>query len=275
VSDNKLLGMPSTPVFISSTFSDLLQYRQSVIEVIVRLQLVVEGMEYFGASPETPKELCLDRLRKSQFYILVVAMKYGSIDPETGKSFTQLEYEEAQRIGIPTLVYLIDEEKQPVLPKDVEFGEGAKKLRQFKDQVLTKHGANFFTSPHDLSAKISQDLPKLVEENGQFVNRGELTRLTEELPRADWINDEVFEFLKKKTLICFDNVPSDILLRELMEFLFVGDRMSAAYLLSRKGKTDLLIAINQLMEMEKTLWTIVKIEAERIHEKKTEQYEDT
>jgi hypothetical protein len=38
-----------------------------------------------------------------------------------------LEYDEAQRANLPSLVYIIDEENQPLLPKYVETGPGAER----------------------------------------------------------------------------------------------------------------------------------------------------
>ena len=48
---------------------------------------------------------------------------------------TRLEYDEAQRLELPSLIYIIDEENQPILPKHVETGPGAEKLRALKEQL--------------------------------------------------------------------------------------------------------------------------------------------
>ena len=112
------------PVFVSSTCTDLQPYRAAVREALHRLEVVVRGMEYFGALPETPKEECLRIVRGCRAYVGVFAMRYGNVDPESGKSFTHLEYEEAQRLKLPSLIYLMDEERQPVLPANVDVGIG-------------------------------------------------------------------------------------------------------------------------------------------------------
>jgi len=100
--------MQSVAIFVSSTFIDLQTHRAAVRDVLVRLKAEVNGMEYFGALPEFPKEECLRILRSCQFYVGVIGMRYGSIDSETGKSFTHLEYEEAQRLRLPSLIYILD-----------------------------------------------------------------------------------------------------------------------------------------------------------------------
>ena len=78
----------SFPVFVGSTFHDLQPYRAAVREVLQRLETVVRGMEYFGSLPETPKEECLRIVRTCRAYIGIFAMRYGSLDPATGKSLT-------------------------------------------------------------------------------------------------------------------------------------------------------------------------------------------
>jgi hypothetical protein len=61
-------------------------------------------------------------------------MRYGSIPDGYDRSMTHLEYDEAQRLELPSLIYMIDEDNQPLLPKYVETGPGAEKLRAFKRQ---------------------------------------------------------------------------------------------------------------------------------------------
>ena len=89
-------------------------------------------------------------------------MRYGSLDEKSGKSMTHLEYEEAQKLGLPTLIYLIDEEKQPVIPKLVDTGENATKLEELKSDLKKRFTVSFFTTPEHLSRMISQDLPEVL-----------------------------------------------------------------------------------------------------------------
>ena len=104
-------------LFISSTFADLERHRSLVRDAVAKLELGSKAMELFGALPDTPKEECLRLVRSAQAFVGIFGMRYGHVDPETGKSLTQLEYEEAQALCLPTLVYLINEDTHPVLPK--------------------------------------------------------------------------------------------------------------------------------------------------------------
>ena len=246
------------PVFVSSTFSDLQPYRATVREALHRLEAVVRGMEYFGATPETPKDECLRIVRTCRAYVGIFAMRYGSIDPDTGKSFTHLEYDEAQRLRLPSLIYLLDEERQPVLPRNIDFGESGEKLQALKAYLRQRHVVSFFTTPEDLAVRISQDLPALAQRMGQDVSPSELARLVESLPRVKWLTDEVFEFLKKEIGAIAEPIHPDILLREVIELLLVGDRLASLFLISRRTTLEGLTAINLLREIEKKLFAILE-----------------
>lgn len=145
-------------VFISSTYKDLVPYRQKVNEAIQRLQQVVVGMEWFGSDPDSPMETCIRRVKESSIFILIVGFRYGSISPQLDKSITQVEYETAIEANIPTLVYIIDD-AQPVSLQDVDF-ENSSKLQEFKKKLKSNHVISTFTTPDDLGLKVLSDLQR-------------------------------------------------------------------------------------------------------------------
>ena len=238
------------PVFVGSTFLDLEAHRAAVRDAIHRLEGVVRGMEFFGSLPETPKEECLRIVRSCRAYVGLFAMRYGSVDESTGKSLTHLEYEEAQRIGLPSLIYLVDEDRQPVLPRHIDFGEGAEKLRSLKKLLRERHVVSLFSSPEDLAAKVTRDLPALASRSGFEVREGELSRIVAAIPRVDWLNEERFAFLKKEIGEVAAPIPSDAVLREAIEFILSGDNMAATFLITRTTKLDIRSAIDLLTTME-------------------------
>lgn len=91
-------------IFVSSTFIELEVHRRLVRDAIARLELTFKAMEFFGALPDTPKAECLRLVRASNIFVGIIGMRYGFVDPNDGKSMTQLEYEEAQAIRLPTLM---------------------------------------------------------------------------------------------------------------------------------------------------------------------------
>jgi hypothetical protein len=182
-------------VFIGSTFEDLQPYRAAVMETLHRLELAVVGMEYFGSQPQAPVDACLASIQKCQAYLGIFAMRYGSVDPGTGKSITQLEYEEAQRLSLPSLIYLLNEDCQPILPKYVDTGVGAEQLRRLKTELRAKHVVSFFTTPDDLAKRIVLDVPGLAALAGAEVRQSELSKIIAAAPRIDWLNEQRFQFL--------------------------------------------------------------------------------
>jgi hypothetical protein len=65
---------------------------------------------------------------------------------------------------------MIDEENQPLLPKYIETGPGAEKLRAFKEHLKKCHVVSFFTTPEDLRARILHDVPALLKEIGAEIS---------------------------------------------------------------------------------------------------------
>ena len=198
-------------------------------------------------------------------------MRYGSIDADSGKSFTHLEYQDAVRLRLPILIYLIDEDRQPVLPKYIDFGEAGEKLREFKRKLKKNHVVSFFTSPEDLAVRVSQDLPALVERFGATIHRGELAKVVESLPRVAWLTPERFAFLKMEVGNAAAVVPSDELLQETLEFLLAGDRLAAVFLVSRRAKLDLREATDALMEIERRVFAVVERGAKILSERQDGQ----
>lgn len=262
------------PVFVGSTFVDLEPYRASVREALHRLEAVVRGMEYFGSLPETPKEECLRIVRGCRAYVGIFAMRYGSLDPATGQSLTHLEYDEAQRIGLPSLIYLLDEDRQPVLPRFVEAGEGAGKLRALKQTLRERHVVSLFTTPDDLGAKLTRDLPQVASRTGFEVRQGELSRVVSSLPRIDWLTDERFAFLKREMGEAALPIASDATLREIIEFILSGDNMAATFLITRTSQLDVRASIDLLMKIEERIKEVVKRGVEKISKNRTSDTDD-
>ena len=161
------------PIFVGSTFEDMKGYRRAVQDALTQLETVVRGMEYFGSKPGTPVDECLRVVGSCQVYIGMFGMRYGSIPEESAISMTHLEYDEAQRCELPSLIYILDEDAQPILPKHVETGPGAESLRRLKEQLRRAHLVSSFTTPENLSARILHDVPEVLTEIGTAVD-GEL-----------------------------------------------------------------------------------------------------
>ena len=94
-------------VFLSSTLLDLREERQVVLEALRKKHASTLAMEYFLASPETPRETALENLRKSDVMVLVIGFKAGSLLPDgSGSTYTSAEYDELLTLGRDALVFV-------------------------------------------------------------------------------------------------------------------------------------------------------------------------
>jgi hypothetical protein len=140
-------------VFISSTFRDLINERQAVLKAILELDHMPAGMELFPASDEQAWGLIQDVINGSDYYVLLVGGRYGSLDEE-GISYTEKEYDYARKTKKPVIPLL---HKNPDnLPRDkTETNqEGWEKLESFRKKVESKHTCVYWESAEDLKAKV-------------------------------------------------------------------------------------------------------------------------
>lgn len=150
-------------IFVSSTKEDLIPYREAVETVLTGMEHIPLGMEYFVSSPDSPIDVCLATVRRSQLYIVIVGMRYGSIEEGSGKSFTELEYDEAVKNKIPVLAFIIDEEQCPILPKFVDVGEKAEKLKQFKAKLNSSYQVSRFASIDNLKQLVEKSVRQAID----------------------------------------------------------------------------------------------------------------
>jgi hypothetical protein len=109
-------------------------------------------MEDFGAKNDTPLSACLAKLHESEIFVGIVGHRYGSIAPETGKSFSEIEYDEAVASGKVLLMFLAPEEF-PVAANLIESDELREKQAAFCARVKQKHSLSFF--PEDEEGKLA------------------------------------------------------------------------------------------------------------------------
>ncbi|MDW5327187.1 tetratricopeptide repeat protein [Plantactinospora sp. KLBMP9567] len=108
-----------TGVFISHT-SDMARYPdqavsfvRAAIDAVNRARLVPVDMAYFAARDGLPAVYCQEQVRACDVYVAVVGFRYGSIVPGASVSYTELEFLTATEVGLPRLVFLLDEPPDP------------------------------------------------------------------------------------------------------------------------------------------------------------------
>ena len=163
MSKTKIQSNPIS-IFVSSTYKDLAKYRAEVEKQLIGLEQAVKGMEYFGSSSSTPLDVCRKKLQECQLMILLLGVSYGSIEKNTGKSYTELEYEYAEKLNIPILVYVADLSSPNIeIALNAVDYENKNKLDSFIEKVKNIHLLSYFTSVDDLGKRIAHDVPAELE----------------------------------------------------------------------------------------------------------------
>ena len=149
-------------IFISSTFSDLKEERNKVMQTIMSLDCIPAGMELFPAMDEEQFEFIKRIIDDCDYYLLIVGARYGSMD-DNGVSYTEKEYDYAVSKGIPVIAFLHhDISSLPMSKADLEE-ELRKKLEQFRKKVETGRLVQYWNNADDLNAKVAVSLPKTIK----------------------------------------------------------------------------------------------------------------
>lgn len=88
-------------VFVSSTYVDLKDERQAAVAGILLAGHIPAGMELFTAGDDAQWEVIKRWIKESDVYMLILGARYGSIEPKSGRSYTELEYDYAAELGKP------------------------------------------------------------------------------------------------------------------------------------------------------------------------------
>lgn len=155
-------------VFISSTYIDLKEERKKVWEALEKFDVIVKGMEEFGARKTDPLTTCLTEVEQADIYVGIIGMRFGSEEPQTQKSYTQLEYEKALELQKNILIYLIDEENASVTPSLIQFDK-ANKLASFKSILKERHTVDTFSNAQDLVIKLRRQFEELLTPKEQTI----------------------------------------------------------------------------------------------------------
>src|SRR5690606_18535532 len=133
-------------VFVSSTYIDLRSHRKAAWELLSKFNVTVRGMEQFGARTETPLQTCLLEVEQSDIYVGIIGFRLGTVEPGSGKSYTQIEYERAMNLSKEVFIYLADEENSTVPFKHIDKGEDFEKLEAFKRVLRDRHTVDTYTT---------------------------------------------------------------------------------------------------------------------------------
>lgn len=148
-------------IFISSTYVDLVEPRNKVIEAILKLYHFPIGMEMFSAADDEQWQIIEETIDSSDFYIILIGNRYGSLTKE-GISFTEKEYDYAKKIGVPILTFVKDETLATTPQERENDPVKIQKLQDFRLKVQENKMREVWTNSDDLAHRVSMALMKQI-----------------------------------------------------------------------------------------------------------------
>lgn len=205
-------------VFISSTYSDLIDERRRILDILLMADCIPAGMEAFVATDVEQFEVIKKVIDLCDYYVLIIGKRYGSVNPSTGLSYTEMEYEYAKQQQIPVLVFAIDEAVELPSDKIETDSNKVEALNRFRQNAMTNRLVSLWKTPEELTAALAisimrakneierpgwqraadydeasllRDILNLQKENAQL--KKDLAMAKEELQAITEITDVAFE----------------------------------------------------------------------------------
>ena len=211
-------------VFVSSTYTDLIEERQAAVQAILDAGHIPAGMELFKAGKSQMKTI-RKWIDDSDVYMLILGGRYGSIDKESGLSYTELEYNYALSKNMPVFAIILDDSflftKAASMGKDAIFEKNnVDKYDIFKRKV--KDNIVLFVNNIDqISGKIHSQLnDTIIDSDYNLIGwvRANTIVSKPETASCNLTYEQLYSILKQKTFTinpsllpnCKDNATKKI-----------------------------------------------------------------
>lgn len=205
--------------FVSSTYEDLKEERDIAIHAILTMNQFPVGMEMFSAADDDQWQIIKEAIDSSDYYILIIGNRYGSIEETTGVSYTEKEFDYAVSQGIPVLAFIVD--KSVSMAQDKYESDPAKKekLDSFKEKVKNSgRYVKFWKNKDNLESLISQSIAKAVTRGRRpgwvrttdfdiDKSHAEILRLTERVHTLEALNADLKKENYRKPNLWIDVQP--------------------------------------------------------------------
>lgn len=154
-------------VFVSSTYTDLIEERQAAVQAILDAGHIPAGMELFKAGKSQMKTI-QKWIDESDVYMLILGGRYGSIEEESGLSYTELEYRYALSKNMPVFAIVLDENflctKASLNTKDTIFEKNNKEKYNLFKQNVKSNVVKFINNIEQISSIIKSQINDIIDD---------------------------------------------------------------------------------------------------------------
>jgi hypothetical protein len=149
-------------VFLSSTYTDLKEERQKVIQTLMEMDCIPSGMELFPAMDEEQFEFIKKVIDDCDYYLLIIGGRYGSVTSE-GISYTEKEYDYAIEKGLKVIALLHGKPDTIPVGKTDKNPLSCEKLSKFRQKVEQGRLVKYWEEASELSGLVSLSLHKTIK----------------------------------------------------------------------------------------------------------------
>lgn len=170
--------MTDLKVFLGTTYDQLQEHRNLVIDTITKLEIKnIYTASNYGSIDE------------ADIFIGIIAHQYGEVQEDTKKSKAEEEYDKAVESGMTCLMYIIkDDKEKETTPRN--------QLGQFKEKVEKRHeNLKRFTIPETLAELIAKDI------------KIEMNRPSSVLPEDNKNITDTKASIKSSVMTCIKRIP--------------------------------------------------------------------
>lgn len=176
-------------------------------------------MEMFSAADENQWEIIKEEIDSSDFYILIIGNRYGSIEETTGISYTEKEFDYAVEKKIPVLAFIVDSSVSIIPDRFDSDPQKIAKLNVFKEKVKQSgRYVKFWKNVDNLETLISQSISKAVFRGNRpgwvrttdfdiDKSYAEILRLTERVHTLEALNSDLRMENNRKPILTVDVYP--------------------------------------------------------------------
>ncbi len=148
-------------VFVSSTYTDLIEERQTAVAAILKAGHIPAGMELFTSGDKSQLDVIKRWIDQSDVYMLILGTRYGSIEPVSKLGYTEVEFDYAVSTGKPFFSLVMGDSAIDAKLKSggasVAEKKNTEKLNIFREKVLSRM-CSIFEDARDIKASIYESL---------------------------------------------------------------------------------------------------------------------
>jgi hypothetical protein len=201
-------------VFISSTYNDLQEERALVFQALMEMDCFPAGMELFPAADEEQWEFIRKIIDDCDYYLVIIAGRYGSTITPQGLSYTEKEYDYAIEKGMKVLAFVHEDPGKLAVDKSDINEELRTRLSAFRDRVKSGRIVKFWKMGADLPGLVALSLIKTIKSHPSVgwvrANQVGSAQLLSELNELRKRNQELEKIVAQISPGAAGGVPEDL-----------------------------------------------------------------